>query len=201
VRPSLLFPVPHFQPADSHISPRLGTWPYVYDTCDVSTVFFLVFVRRCRRFRRFFPLTRFLSQVGTLKNQTDPDTGLPTFDEDEGDIYNNGSSHSPFFLDETHLSSVPQAISTTFSASTCPPVRYTPFSVSPIQANLNLLTFSALHPFFSQVLAAQTLLTPVPNTATVLTKVVALPRSTCSKRQSTLLPAPVPSPSQLKCVF
>lgn len=38
-----------------------GTWPYVYDTCD----------------------------VGTLANQTDPATGLPEFDPSEGDQYHD----------------------------------------------------------------------------------------------------------------
>ncbi|GAA5900699.1 hypothetical protein JCM6882_000943 [Rhodosporidiobolus microsporus] len=39
-----------------------GTWPYVYDTCD----------------------------VGTLPNQTDPTTGLPDLDPSKGDQYANG---------------------------------------------------------------------------------------------------------------
>ncbi|GAA5839457.1 hypothetical protein JCM11251_002731 [Rhodosporidiobolus azoricus] len=39
-----------------------GTWPYVYDTCD----------------------------VGTLPNQTDPTTGLPDLDPSQGDKYANG---------------------------------------------------------------------------------------------------------------
>jgi hypothetical protein len=75
-----------------------GTWPYVYDNCDVRQV--SVPVTAAPQLISVLLILRLLSlsstfQVGTLQNQSN--NGVPSFTSDEGDIYNNGKHSSPFF--------------------------------------------------------------------------------------------------------